>query len=190
MISIIIPTITGREDSLKMVKAAYRTRTGSKVEIITPKDHPSWGAGCNAGAAKAKGDILHFGNDDLEPLHGWADAALRVLADDELPAPQVWNHTQEGDPADLYTDGPAGALTEFTRVPILTRRMADEIGPFPAIHYFCDNWVSAKARTLGYPTRVTHGYWFVHHWHPVGRLDTGDWVSRDKPLYEAALRDL
>jgi hypothetical protein len=185
-ISVIIPTITGREASFATMTTAYRDRaSGHDVEIVSVLDRPSWPAGCNAGQLLATGDVLHFGADDLEPVLGWADAMLACLARDEIPAAQVWDHVLEGPCANEAQDGPAGSLTAFSRVPAFTREMAERIGPWPEMPYYADNWVSDKARLLGYETRVTAGYAFIHHWHPVGRLDAGDWVGRYKPLYNA-----
>jgi len=182
MISVIIPTITGREDSFAAVCAAYLERTPD-VQIVSVKDYPSWPAGCNAARRDAKGDVLHFGADDLEPVTGWAEAALGCLERGEIPAAQVWDYLQSGPCANEAQDGPAGSITEFSRVPTLTREMAERIGTWPEFHYFSDNWIADKARSLGYVIRVTAGYSFIHHWHQVGRLDTGDWVGQYKPLY-------
>ena len=183
-ISVIMPTISGREDSLARMVAAYRERTPYDLEIINPKDHPSWPVACNAGQLLATGDILHFGSDDLEPLEGWAEPMLACLADGYLPAPQLWDFAwSEAMPVNQSDDGRPGNFTAFTRVPALTRAMAEAIGPWPVMDYYADNWVSDKARSLGWETRVTEGYRFVHHWNQVGRLDKGDWQGRSKPLY-------
>ena len=187
MISVVIPTISGREASFEMVCAAYRR---TDVELVSVKDYPSWSAGCNAAIGQTTGDVIHFGADDLEPVPGWDAAALECLSAGEIPAAQVWDHRLGGPCANEAEDGPAGSLTAFSRVPSLTREMADRIGPWPTFHYYADNWIGDKARALGYPIRVTAGYSFIHHWHPVGRLDAGDWIGRYRPLYEAELAKL
>jgi hypothetical protein len=184
-LSVIMPTISGREESCAKMVAAYRERTpGVEVEIVNPKDYPSWPAGCNAGQLTATGDILHFAADDLEPLEGWWPPALAAVTAGEVPAPQLWDFAKgDGPPVNERADGPPGVTTAFSRVPTLTRAMAEAIGPWPVMDYYADNWVSDKARLLGYETRVMEGYAFVHHWHPVGRLDAGDWVSRSVGRY-------
>lgn len=183
-LSIVIPTITGREESLARMVAAYRERTPVEIEVITPKDYPCWPAGCNAGFPETTGDVIHYGADDLEPCPGWFDSVMAVFAAGELPAPQLWNFEKgPGEPVNRAADGPPGVITAFTRVPTLTRAMAEAIGPWPIIDYYADNWVSDKARVLGWETRVVEGYDFVHHWHPVGRLDHGDWVGRSVGRY-------
>ena len=186
-ISVIMPTITGREDSRERMVQAYRDRTpGHELQIINPKDYPSWPAGCNAGQLEATGDIWHFGSDDLEPMDGWAEPMIACLAANEVPAPQVWDFAwTDSPPVNERADGPPGTITTFTRVPAFSRAMAEAIGPWPIMDYYSDNWCSDKARSLGWETRVTAGYRFVHHWSQVGRLDAGDWVSRSIGLYNA-----
>ena len=93
-------------------------------------------------------------------------------------------------PVNEIADGPPGSLTAFTRVPSLTRAMAEAVGPWPLMDYYADNWVSDKGRVLGHETRIMEGYAFVHHWHQVGRLDAGDWVGRSLPTYNAERRKL
>lgn len=185
-LTIVIPTIDGREESLATVIAAYRKHVpkGLRPQIVTPLNESCWPAGCNAGFAKAKGDIIHFGADDLEPLEGWYEAALAELEAGFVPAPQIWDYVHsDSRPVNEAADGPPGTVTTFSRVPTLTREMAEAIGPWPIMDYYADNWVSDKARVLGWETRVAGGYRFVHHWHPVGRLDAGDWVGRSLPRY-------
>ena len=186
-LSIIMPTISGREESCATMVAAYLDRTpGVELEIINPKDYPSWPAGCNAGQLLATGDVLHFAADDLEPLPGWSEPMLRCVAAGEIPAPQLWDFVKgDGLPVNQAADGIPGSCTAFSRVPSMTRAMAEAIGPWPLMDYYGDNWVSDAARKLGWETRIMEGYAFVHHWHPVGRLDAGDWVGRSLPAYNA-----
>jgi len=184
-ISVIIPTIDGREESFARMVQAYRERTpGHEIEIIAPRNYPNWPAGCNVGQEQATGEVFAFGSDDLEPLDGWADAMLRAFAAGEIPAPQVWDFVKsDRPPVNQAADGPPGSVPLFTRVVALTRQMAERIGPWPEIDYYADNWVSDKGRSLGYETRVTEGYAFVHHWHQHGRLDGGNWQARSVPRY-------
>lgn len=194
-LSIIHPTITGREESLERMLEAYRQRTdGFDVEYITVKDFPNWPAGVNAGSKLASGDVWFYGADDVEPLEGWADAMMRTISAGEVPAGYYWDHPQGAVEPCGYTpsgapvnavDGPPGSVPVFSRGPALTRALAERVGPWPEIDYYADNWVSDKVRTLGVEVRMTAGMHFVHHWHPVGRLDHGNWVARNKPLYNA-----
>ena len=183
-ISVVMPTITGREEMWSWITPLYAERApGFDVELCCPKDYPNWPTGINA--ATPTGDYLVYTADDLEPLEGWADAMVATLDRGEIPAPQVWNWKREGRPVDERVDGPPGAITAFSRIPALTREMAEAIGPWPeSLTYYGDNWVSDAARIRGWESRVTEGFCFVHHWHQHGRLDGGDWVGRYKPLYD------
>lgn len=185
-ISVVMPTISGREESCARMVQAYRDRSpGHDIEIINPKDYNCWPAGCNAGRRLATADVIHFGADDLEPIEGWADAMLDALAHGHVPAPQLWDFAYDPTARPIYEhmDGVPGTIAVFSRVPSLTREMADAVGDWPIMDYYADNWVSDKARVLGWETVNTEGYRFVHHWNQVGRLDKGDWQGRSVPKY-------
>lgn len=173
MLSVILPTIAGREESLARAIASYEdTLAGVPHEICIMQDYPSWPAACNAGYEEAKGDVLHFTADDLEALPGWhIPALLHLSVHDELPAPRVYNYRPDGEFSNAE-DGPDGARTHFTRIPIMTRDQYERIGPWPLLNYYADLWVSEKARTLGIETRMIYGYDFVHHWSQIGRVDS------------------
>lgn len=172
LLSVVIPTISGREVSLARAIASYEdTLRDCQHEIVIIEDAPTWPAACNLGYEKAKGEVVHFSADDLEALPGWWVDALEVLANDELPAPMVLNHSPDGD-WDNCHDGADGALTHFTRIPMMNRSQWERVGPWPELQYVADVWVSERARTLGIQTRMVHSYAFVHHWSQVGRTDT------------------
>lgn len=187
-ISVLMPTITGREEMRQRMVDAYHERTpGFRLEIISPLNFPNWPSGCNEARKTATGDYFVYTADDLEPLAGWADAMVASLDRGEVPAPQVWNWRQEGPPVDQAQDGPPGAITAFSRIPALTRAMAEAIGPWPEdLDYYADNWCSDAARLRGWESRVVAGFDWIHHWNQVGRLDGGDWVGRNLPKYQAA----
>lgn len=178
MISVVIPTITGREKSLARCKRSYRKTSPPDTQLIVVKDEPSWPAACNLGAKQATGDILHFTADDLEPLPGWWQGALAWLNTyDELPAPRVFNHSADG-VWDNAIDGPDKAVPQFTRIPIMTRDQYERIGPWPEYNYVADIWLSEKARRLGIETRMIHSYAFVHHWEQTGRVDSPEELAK------------
>jgi hypothetical protein len=173
-ISVLMPTITGREEMRGQMVAAFDARSpGFDVEVVSPLDFPNWPSGCNEAQRLATGDYFLFTADDLEPLDGWADAMVACLDEGFVPAPQVWNWARSGRPVDEHVDGPPGAIAAFSRIPALTREMAEAIGPWPeSLTYYGDNWASDAARLRGWESRVTEGFCFVHHWHQHGRLDT------------------
>ena len=184
-LGVVVPTITGREESLERTLDAYSdTLRGQEWSLVTPKDHPNWPAACNIGVQELTDcDVIHYGADDLVPVGDWLAPCLPVLDVGELPAARVWNFEKPLGSREAPTqeiDGPDGAVTRFTRVPILTRRMVEALGPWPEIVYYADVWVSVKAEWLGMITRVTRGYDFVHHWHQHGRLaDEGEHAHKE-----------
>lgn len=173
-LTVVIPTISGREESLARAIASYEDtlRDGPSYEIIIIRDEPTWPAACNEGYEQSKGDVIHFTADDLEALPGWWKPALvHLKKHNELPAPRVFDYRPDGQFAN-EEDGPDGALTHFTRIPIMTRKQYKAIGVWPNIIYFADLWLSEQARAIGIETRMVFGYDFVHHWSQIGRVDS------------------
>ena len=175
-LTVVVPTITGREESLQRTLDSYEaTLEGVDSEIVVIQDAPTWPDACNLGFKKAEGDVIHFTADDLEALPGWWDHASKALQErpNELPAPRVYDFLPPPEGRWMNEeDGPDGAIPLFTRIPIFTREQGEKIGPWPAIVYYADYWVSEKARTLGIETHMVHGYDFVHHWCQIGRVDS------------------
>lgn len=170
MISIVIPTIAGREDHFERCVKAYESRTISPFELIIERDHPVVGLAWNAGAARASGDHLHLTADDIEPLPGWDIAALGAVAYGWYPAARVdrpdgsteWWGCER-------TPQPEGALLRAGWVPFMTQHMWQHIGPSLDIHYCSDDWLSWRASRAGFPNRYIDGYAFIHHLAQVGR---------------------
>lgn len=174
MLSVIVPTISGREESLARAVASYEaTLEGVEHEIIVVKDESSWPRACNVGYIKSQGDVIHWTADDLEALPGWYNDIPAFLENDELPAPAVYDYRADGHFSNAE-DGPDGAKTWFTRIPLCRRDQAERIGLWPEIIYFADIWFSEKAREIGIETRLLYSYAFVHHWSGVGRVDSKD----------------
>lgn len=180
LLSIVVPTISGREESYARCIGAYRKTMPEDAEIVTVRDWPNWPAACNEGYSRAEGDFLHFTADDLEPLPGWWQEALSwVQIHDELPAPKVMNHSPDG-VWDNAVDGPDKHVPHFTRIPLMSRSQYERIGAWPEIDYGADVWLSEKGRTLGIETRMIHSYAFVHHWEQVGRIDTPERLAKSE----------
>ena len=172
-LSVVIPTVTGRERSLdRAIKSYDETLEHFPYELIIIQDEPNWPTACNKGFLEANGDLIHFTADDLQALPGWWEDVVPWLADhDELPAPRVLNADGTWDNA---VDGVDRGTPHFTRIPIMTRNQYERIGPWPEIDYASDVWLSERARTLGIETRMFHSYAFIHYWEQVGRIDTQD----------------
>lgn len=172
MISIVIPTISVRSHWLERCMEAYeRTSAGAEHELIVVRDHPTWGSACNEGLPQARGDYVHLTADDVEPLDGWWQAAIAVCDAGMLPAPLILNSDGSLQSCGGASIQPEGSVAEFTRIPFASREQIDAIGPLPPIHYYADNFFSLRGRRLAYQTVVAHGYSFIHHFAPEGRVD-------------------
>ena len=65
-VTLVVPTISGREDVLARVIAAYEATTAwYHVQLLTPKDFPCWSAAVNSVRDKIDGDYVHYGNPEF-----------------------------------------------------------------------------------------------------------------------------
>lgn len=193
MISIVVPTIKGREDHLERCLAAYARRTVSPHEIIVIKDRPVVGVAWNDGAEEARGEYLHFTADDLEPHDGWDVPAVEAMDAGYMPSPAVYEPdgsrsfcgVWQGDYADW-------AHCKESNVPFMSRQVWEIIGPVLPVHYYSDNWISWHARQHGYQHVVRREYAFTHHWAQVGRgagMTQDERMAVDRQTYEKAKAD-
>lgn len=173
MISIVIPTIAGREHHLTRCVDSYaRTIGDGSHEIIIEVGHATCGLAWQAGIERAEGDYVHLSADDIEAHDGWWLAAVELADAGVLAAGPVYNPD-----GTLQSCGggtvmlPDGSHTEFTRVPFMSREQVERIGAMFEGHYYTDNWVSHRGRAEGYPTVVAQRYAFTHHWAQEGRVD-------------------
>ena len=158
LISVVIPTVQGREEHLERCVDAYEHRTNAQIETIIVRDEPTCGIAWQKGSELAGGYFLHFTADDLEPALGWDVRARRAAEDGIIPMPTIWN----GVSGTLEPLGPN--TTGCTRIPFCTMKQWEQIGPMIPLHYYTDNWFSHKAIQAGLLLRETHGYSFRHHW--------------------------
>lgn len=179
MISVVVPTIAGREASLARTVAAYEASVAAaEMQILVITDADTCGDAWNAGAKLASGDYLHFTADDLAPSRPdwWLDAVAAVDAG-SLPVGRIVEHGLDGETRSFGGD--------FARAPFIR---ADWWQPMPAgLHYWTDNLLTDRLRREGHQTRFCESYAFTHRPVDVGRLDTAARLERDHALYLAAL---
>jgi hypothetical protein len=170
VISIVIPTVTGREEHLARCISAYEQRTRASFELIVLTDRATCGVAWQEGADQANGDFLHFTADDLEPHDSWDTQAIVAVGIGSLPAPLIDQGAAGRSCGEHWRTIPA-AWTEVrvTGVPFCNRRQWKKIGPMLPIHYFTDNWFSDRGRLAGYPTVACPDYRLTHHWAQPGR---------------------
>lgn len=183
MISVVIPTITGREHWFERCQRSYvRTIwTSEPFEFIVIRDRPSCGIAWNEGIAQAKGDYIHLSADDIEPVGEWWKPAIESVQRGELPAARVLN--PDGTLQSCGTDDKeheTGEEATVARIPFATAEQFAKIGPMMNEQYMGDYWFSHRGRQVGLRTVVQRDYAFIHHFAPEGRKDT---LSEDFAAY-------
>jgi hypothetical protein len=174
VISVIIPTVTGREHWLARCLEAYgKTLLCINHEIIVITDRPACGIAWNEGIAQAKGKYIHLSADDLEPRAGWLGPAMATVHQGELPSARILN--SDGTLQSCGTDHlehEEGEEAFVARIPFATREQFDLIGPMLENHYMGDYWFSHRGRQVGLRSVVRRDYCFTHHYAQEGRIDT------------------
>ncbi len=180
MISVVIPTIRGRERWLKRCMDAYKATTPD-LELIVIRNLDACGKAWIKGAERASGDYLHFTADDLEPQPGWWRDAVKLADQGGIPGANVLTATD--DTGEWREDSTmfAGAFlrgdyreARNVLVPFISRALFDEGEWLLPIHYGSDDWVTFLADVRDIPIPFTETYKFWHHAAPEGRL----WDSR------------
>lgn len=202
-IGIVIPTIPGREASLKRCLGSYAA-TDVELRFHVFRNSPCSGTGWRKGTAElvkeyGAPDYLHLTNDDCEAAHpDWWRDAVEACDNGQIPAPVVRNpdgslQSAGGDMNSgghlLSTVQPDGTEVGFTTVPFLSWEQWKRIGMLD-VHYCSDVWVSERGRQLGFPTVLRHGYEIVHHMHSVGRGAGMEQGARDRMDRETMRRAL
>lgn len=167
-ISVVIPTISGREEWLANCKAAYERFSPKGTEIIVIKDEPSCGHAWQKGWEKSTGDYVHFTADDLEPMaSSWWNWSSQLIDRGTIPAAVVYN--TQGQVA--VCDSPLGDMGHPPNVlvPFLHREWLEKGDWLLPIHYGSDDWVSYMATYRRIPIRRELSYSFRHHVADEGR---------------------
>lgn len=189
-LGIVIPTVRGREASLKRCIASY-SRTldglGFPYVIRTERNHPTCGAAWNHGVdhlltaslpntpSTRRPNIIHLTADDIEAHDGWFDAGLARLHTHAIPAARILHGNGSLQSCGDEHERPEGYITEIARIPLFPAEIVPWLFPIPdAMHYYTDNVVSDRARLIDWPTVVTRDYLFTHHLAGEGRLDRLD----------------
>jgi hypothetical protein len=178
-ISVILPTVAGREYFYARTIAAYKERSVHNLQFHTVRDYPTVGEAWNAAAVDADGDYIHLAADDLTPRHGWDTAAIETVNAGYFPASFVYNHGSTPDYATaqnltVHEWGHPPHMT--TDVPFLPMRIWESIRPVLPIHYGSVEHISFSARLAGMQPVVRRRYAF-DHWLASVRRVTGDALS-------------
>lgn len=176
-LTIVCPTIDGREESFARMLASYERTVPADVDVdfIAPRNCSTWGAGVVAGMADAGSALghVHLTADDLEAESGWFEAGFATALRGMQPAPVLdtfgeiaYGHPPTPDMSDWK-------LTGTSVIPFLTASMWRLIERHSDIladlHYFSDNLMSDILRRAGHETVGRIGYRFKHHHEMHGR---------------------
>jgi hypothetical protein len=185
-ISIVVPTVEGREDHLERCLDAYTHRSNSAIELIVIKDEATCGIAWQKGAEQATGEYLHFTADDLEPALAWDLRARHAAQDGIIPMPLIVGPDNHVEPLGPNTQG-------CTRIPFCTMEQWDVgIGPMIPLHYYTDNWFSKRAAQAGLLLREVRGYTFKHHWAQPARgagMSQMDRMIHDEQEFHRYMRE-
>lgn len=173
-LSIVMPTMAGRDVELARTVAAYEALTPVPIEWIMERGYDNCGAAWNAGVSKAKGEIVHMGADDIEPeTDAWWPAAMGVIG-------------QGGVPLGWVREDDAGVFgRDFPRVVICRREWWQDV---PEVHYYSDNAFGDLMAETGHQPIVAEGFDFYHRRSMIGRDESAERVGRDREAYERAMR--
>lgn len=191
LLSVIIPTIDGREEHFEKCYESYKPlQDCGYAEIIVVTNRPSCGLAWQAGAEHCTGDYIHLTCDDIVAKPGWHTAAIEAVSQGFIPAPRVYG--QNGEPQYQPRWGQEAADWEevhMTSLPFCSREQWEKIVPLFTAHYYTDDFFSYRAARAGWPPRVRHGYDFTHYWaqHKRGAgMSETERMHHDQRLYEEA----
>jgi hypothetical protein len=195
VIRIVIPTVSGRSESLRRCLDAYLDCSRFQLDFYIAWNRETCGHAWIDGAEEdGNWDFLHLTADDLEPHKGWDVAAVTACGLRTIPAPVVQKADGRFESSGGYWDRVHGDWdhTDGTVViPFCSREQYERIRPLLAVHYYSDNWFTFRARKAGYSTVVRTSYRFTHHWEQAGRgagMTQEERMIHDRAIYEEAVR--
>lgn len=181
-LSILIPTVGGRDEMLMRVIAAHREQHPDAR--ILPLGGYSWGEGLNQLATIAFGDYWLCGCDDILPHAGWFEPARAMLDSGLTPATRYFD--SDGAPLRYGTDdAPHGERIDWCRSFLLTRAIFEEVGPFIDTTWWADINYSERLRASGREITACDGFSFTHLDGPRNWL-TPEEEQRQRRVYESA----
>jgi hypothetical protein len=190
-VSIVIPTISGREALFAQTLAAYKASKPDSVEFefIKVKDCSAIGSAWQAGALRASGTFTHLTADDVSPAGGWLDAAINATNRNEWPSPRILNvdgsihscGTLGG--GMLLGDCADGTECASSPFPFYRTERFVQLGPLPPIHYYADDLLGWRARSTGLTPKVCRDYLLTHHEGTVGRAAVARRAMADRQTF-------
>lgn len=197
MITVVIPTIRGREDMFDRTVDAFEDTTDEKLQFVVVRDRPTCGEAWNDGAELAGGDYLMLAADDMLPHDGWAETAIQAAEGRVYPAP--WIKRVDGSTECCGTLGSGLLLDDRARdglpvcnspVPFMRRELWLSVGPAIPAHCYSDDYLAYRARLAGLSVEVRRGYVFTHLDGQVGHRPIVARAMADRVMYAEAVSRL
>ena len=186
-LTIVCPTIDGREHWLERCRTSYLKTGPDGAEFLILRNYPTCNEAWNVGVPQARGDFVHITADDIEAHPGWWEAGRQAVLDGFTPCPRILNMDGTlqscGDDA---TEQPDYTPSRVARIPLVRREWVEWFLPFPEIQYMGDYWLTAQLAKRNIRTLVVRDYLFTHGFAMEGRLDT---LDSDIPKYRRALAE-
>lgn len=171
-LSVVIPSIAGREHWLRTALKGFEKTTPVSYETLIYKDRPVCGIAWNEGIRDARGEFILLAADDLEPVEGWYEAGLSSLGKGNVPSARILNSNGSLQMMGDWTEEvEEGRICNLARIPFASAELMREVYPILEIHYATDDWFSYRVRQLGWQVAIARGFCFYHHWAEQGRLD-------------------
>lgn len=195
-VSIIVPTIKGRDDAFRTVCEEWERQAAAHrhpVELVKPRGFATVGEAWNAGAAASRGDVLVFAIDDALPHAGCLDAAVAAVARGVIPSPRLLfpDGTLEAcgtmGMGALLPECPTGTPCRAAGLLAVSRPVWTRVGPFLPIHYYSDDeWCWRALLVAGRRCEVVREFAFTHGHHPVRRSEMQERAAADRAVFLAA----
>lgn len=164
-LSVIIPTVTGREIYLERLLDFLGDTPG--LEIIVIANRPNCGEAWQLGIEQASGEFATCLADDLCPrIHTWHTLAMEAWDKGWCPVPRIWTMPSgEIESAGVWRQHfPHGTIVPMSTVPFCRTDFWKGRHIMPQVHYESDHVFSNWCKDEGRKCRVVEGFDFNHYW--------------------------
>jgi len=215
VLTVVIPTMPGREEYLDRAVRGYRERTVGDVRVIVVEGAQTCGIGWQVGAERAveEGtDFLHLSADDIVPDWNWNVPLAETVAGGAIPCCSIIVPIKESlDPETQMpiAGAPFGREQFFERVPSSSAEVADwqetkgdseyPAAPFCSVHqweligpmipttYGTDKWFGLRAKRAGFRVVARHNARLYHYVAQAGRAAYPGWFHLDTITFDMCI---
>ena len=215
MLTIVIPTIAGREEYLERAVKGYDERTSGRHQLLVIPEAPTCGIAWQRGAelALAAGtDYIHFGADDVVPDWNWNVPLQEAVDQGFIPCNSTIVPIEESLDPETYmpiAGAPFGREQFFERTPSSSAEVPDwyavtddaeypagpffspaqweRIGPMIPTTYGTDKWFGLRAKQAGFPVVARHGARIYHYVANAGRGAYPGWFHLDVITFDMCI---